>query len=237
MEKTIESRLALIPLFAGLSPDQLAPLSSATRAVSLKEGELLCKQGEPGDTMYLIDEGRLKVYIQGTDNKEVVLDILGPDDVIGELALLDGQPRSAYAQALSDCELLALDRAPFLQHLRQYPATAIHLLTYLSMRLRQTVLQAESLAVNDSVGRLAHVILFLAERDGEIEPGVVTSALRKKDLAAAIGCSEEWVTRMLQEWSRDGIIGMTGPRRLILHDVAALKALSHREDDQEPQPG
>ena len=224
--------LQLIPLFAGLDPKALEPLCAAARRIAIKEGEILFKQGEPGDTLYLIEEGRLKVFTTGADEQEVVLDIMGPDQVIGELALLDGGPRSASIQALSGCDLLALDREPFMGHLRQNPETAIHLLTYLSANLRQRVLQAETPAVSNSAARLAHALLFLAERDGQIEPGVVTSTLRVKDLAAAIGTSPEWVSQMLNEWCRDGIIGMSGARRLLLHDVRALLVLSQREDLQ-----
>jgi CRP/FNR family cyclic AMP-dependent transcriptional regulator len=222
--------LEIIPLFAGLSREALEPLCAATHRVMVSGGEILFKQGDPGQTMYLIEEGRAKVYTCGADNQEIVLDILGPDQVIGELALLDGKPRSATVQALSDCQLLALDREPFMAHLRQNPETAIHLLNYLSANLRQRVLQAETASVSDSTARLAQVLLFLAERDGEIEPGLVTSTLRTKDLAAAIGTSEEWVSQMLNEWCLDGIIGMTGSRRLLLHDVEALKVLSQRDD-------
>jgi CRP/FNR family cyclic AMP-dependent transcriptional regulator len=222
--------LEIIPLFAGLERKALEPLCAATHRVMVSEGEILFRQGDPGQTMYLIEEGRVKVCTRGADNQEIVLDILGPDQVIGELALLDGKPRSATVQALSDCQLLALDREPFMAHLRQNSETAIHLLNYLSANLRQRVLQAETASVSDSTARLAQVLLFLAERDGEIEPGLVTSTLRIKDLAAAIGTSEAWVSQMLNEWCLDGIIGMTGPRRLLLHDVEALKVLSQRDD-------
>jgi len=98
----------------------------------------------------------------------------------------------------------------------------------MSARLRQTGLQTESLSASDSQARLAQAILFLAERDGEVTAGLATSVLNKKDIAATIGTSEEWVNRTLSDWSRDGIIGITGGRRLLLHDVDALRALSGR---------
>jgi CRP-like cAMP-binding protein len=91
------------------------------------------------------------------------------------------------------------------------------------------VLQNEVVTVSSSATRLAHTLLFLAEKDGRIEPGLVTNTLNKKDIAAAIGTSEEWVEQMLAEWAREGIIGITGSRRLLLHDVEALRALSQRD--------
>jgi CRP/FNR family cyclic AMP-dependent transcriptional regulator len=222
---TAEPTLSLIPLFAGLTPEELEPLQALTRRVAVKEGQVLFTQGDPGETLYLIETGRLKVYTLDTEGQEVVLDIMGPDDVIGELALLDGQPRSATVEALSECDLLAIDREPFLAHLMQHPETALRLMEYLTRNLRQRVFHAETLALSHSAARLAHVLLFLAERDGRVEPGLVTATLNQKDLAAAVGTSEEWVHNMLAEWCRDGIIGMTGSRRLILHDVEALRAL------------
>lgn len=228
MSDEVVQALAGIPLFAGVDLDELAALSAGMHQVTLRENEMLFEQGQPGDSMYVVAEGELKVFTLGVGGREVVLDILGPQNVLGELSLLDGKARSAYARALTDCVLMALDRAPFLDHLHRHPETAIQLMTNLGTRLRQTMLQTETLAVSDSQARLAQAILFLAERDGEVSPGLATSILNKKDLAATIGTSEEWVNRTLSDWSRDGIIGITGGRRLLLHDVDAVRALSVR---------
>lgn len=230
MADAVGSMLSKIPLFAGLTPEQLDPLNDAVRRFSLKEGEVLFQKGEASDAMYLLETGSLRVFIHGPGGREVVLDILEPGDAVGEMGLIDGGPRSAYVQAAADCELLALDRKPFMDYLSEHADIAIRMMVYLVARQRQLVLQAETFTANDSSARLAHTLLFLAEKDGRIEPGLVTSSLRKKDLAAAVGTSEEWVTRTLTEWSHDGIIGMTGARRLLIHDVEALKALSHRDD-------
>ncbi len=229
MSNATQSRLAAVPLLAGLSTEELAVLDRSLRTVSLKEGETLFHQGDPGDALYIIESGQLKVCTHGTDNQEIVLNIMGTGDRFGELALLDGQPRVATIVALTDCELLALDRAPFIGYVWQRPEMAIRMLAHVSNQLRQRVVMHETLDTRDSVSRLAQVVLFLAERDGSVEPGVVTSTLNKKQMAEAIGTSEEWVTRMLAEWSQEGIIGMTGPRRLILHDVEALKRLTQHE--------
>lgn len=227
-EITVQT-LAAIPFFAGLGEAALAPLVETARVVTLGAGEVLCTQGEPGNTMYMVLDGRLKVSILGPEQQEIVLDIAGPDSVLGELSLIDGQPRSATIEALGDCTLVALDRDPFLQHLSQNALTALHLLHYLATTMRQRVLQNEVVTVSRSATRLAQTLLFLAEKDGRIEPGLVTNTLNKKDIAAAIGTSEEWVAQMLAAWCHEGIIGMTGARRLLLHDVEALRVLSQRE--------
>jgi CRP-like cAMP-binding protein len=230
MTDSIESRLTSIPLFAGLAPKELAPLRDVVRQLSLKEGKILFRKGEPGTTMYLLEQGSLKVYTLGAGDGETVLDILGPGDVIGELALLDGEPRSTFAEAISDCDLLALDRGPFMEYLRLHPETAITLLTNLSTRVRKLVVQPEPVSTKDNEARLAQVLLFLAERDGKIETGLVTSRLNQKNLAEAIGASEEWVSQKLADWCSVGVIGMTGSRRLLLHDVESLVQISHREE-------
>ncbi|MCD4686973.1 MAG: Crp/Fnr family transcriptional regulator [Anaerolineae bacterium] len=230
MSEITAETLAAIPLFAGLDESALAPLVAAARQVTLGAGEILCKQGAPGSTMFMVLDGRLKVFIQGPDEQEIVLDIAGPDNVIGELSLIDGQPRSATIEALSDCTLLALDRDPFMQHLAQNALTALHLLHYLTTIMRQRVLENEVVLTSSSATRLAQTLLFLAERDGRVAQGLITNRLNQKDLAAAIGTSEEWVAQMLAEWCREGIIGMTGARRLLLHDVDALRALSQHDD-------
>lgn len=228
-EETIEC-LRTVPLFRGLPADVLGPVCDRLRRFTLQQGEFLFQRGEPGTSLFIIEAGTLRVYTLGESERQVLLDLLGPGGVLGELALLDGRPRTAYAQAETDCEILALDRELFLEHLQQRPDTALRLLSNLSARLRQTVVQAESLSVRGSASRLAHVILFLADRDGEPQAGLVTPRLNRKDIAAAIGTSEEWVMQTLTEWSREGIIGMTGPRRLILHDVDALRLIADQEE-------
>jgi len=222
--------LQAVPLFRGLSPEALAPVCDTLRSFTLKQGEFLFRKGDSGNSMFIVESGKLRVYTLGESERHVLLDLLGPGDVLGELYLLDGRPRTAYAQAETDCVLWALDRAPFLAHVQSHPETAIQLLGNLSARLRQTVVQAESLALRGSASRLAQVVLFLADRDGEPQTGLVTSRLNRRDLAAAIGTSEEWVIQMLNEWSLEGIIGMTGPRRLLLHDVEALQRLAQQDE-------
>lgn len=228
MAEGIIDCLGTVPLFRELSAEALGDVCEQLRLFSLHQGEMLFQQGDPGTSMFIVDQGKLRVYTLGEGERHVLLDVLGPGDVIGELTLLDGRPRTAYAQAETDCDIFALDREPFLERLRDRPDTAIALMSNVSMRLRQTVFQAESVEVRGSASRLAHVVLFLADRDGETLTGLVTSRLNRKDIAAAIGTSEEWVTQMLSEWSRDGIIGMTGMRRLILHDIEALRAIARQ---------
>lgn len=230
MAEGLIDRLAAVPLFRGLSPDALSAVCDHLRRFTLKQGEMLFQKGDPGDSMFIVETGSVRVYTLGEGERQVLLDVLGPGDVLAELSLLDGRPRSAYGQAEADSELYALDREPFLQYLHAHPDTAIALLGNLSARLRQTVFQAESVTVRGSAARLAHVILFLADRDGEPQTGLVTSRLNRKDIAAAIGTSEEWVMQTLTDWSREGIIGMTGPRRLILHDVEALRLIAQQEE-------
>jgi len=222
--------LGAVPLFRGLSPDALGAVCDQVRHFRLRQGEMLFQKGDPGNSMFIVETGSVRVYTLGEGERQVLLDVLGPGDVLAELTLLDGRPRSAYAQAESDSDIYALDREPFLQRLMEHPESAIALLGNVSARLRQTVFQAEAVEVRGSASRLAHVILFLADRDGEAQTGVVTSRLNRKDIAAAIGTSEEWVMQMLTEWSRDGIIGMTGMRRLLLHDVEALRAITQQAE-------
>jgi len=228
MSDELLQALASIALFSGVSLDELASLAAGMYQVTLRENEMLFEQGQPGDTMYLIEEGELKIFTLGTGGREVVIDILSTGDVLGQLSLVDGKAHTVYARAMTDCLLMALSRGPFLDHMRQHPDTTVQLMANMSARLRQTGLQTESLSASDSQARLAQAILFLAERDGEVTAGLATSVLNKKDIAATIGTSEEWVNRTLSDWSRDGIIGITGGRRLLLHDVDSLRALSGR---------
>jgi CRP-like cAMP-binding protein len=222
------SRLSALPLFASLSEQQVGTIERSLRHVSVKMEGYVFQENDPGDAMYVIESGRLKVFIVGVDGEALELDILGPGDVLGELAVLDGKPRSASAVAITDCELLAIDRSNLMAVLRANPDVAIAMLGYVTGRMRQITLQTEALSLSDSTVRLGRVLLMLAERNGVIRPGVLTTSLQISELADVTGTSPDWVVRILNRWQDSSII-LISNQTLVLRDVATLKVLCRRE--------
>src|SRR5581483_6556683 len=130
--------LAHVPLFSGLAPSELETLGHSLRPRRYARGDIIFQQGDPGDTLYVIESGEVKVVLSSADGREAILTILGPGHFFGELSLLDSEPRSADVIAKEDCSLLALHRKDFQEFLGGHPHAAIKLLAVLSRRLRAT---------------------------------------------------------------------------------------------------
>lgn len=158
--------LRKVPLFSGLPEDELRAFAAALREKNVERGGLVLIQGDRGDALYLVAEGQVKVVLAGEDGREVILSVLGPGSVFGEMALLDDEPRSAHVVAMDRSSLLILRREDFQARLRSSPEVAIGLLRELSRRLRHADDTIGSLALRDVNGRIAHLLLELAAEEG-----------------------------------------------------------------------
>ncbi len=200
--------LAQIPLFAGLTADELAGLAVCLRGRPYRRGEVIFVQGDPGTSLYLIETGRVKIVLTSPEDKQVILAQLGPADFFGDLALLDGEPRSADAVAQEPSQLWLLQRNDFLRFLETRPAVATRLLAVLSRRLRRNARLLQDAAFLDIPGRLARVILDLAEAEGQPAGAglVVAWPLTQAELAAMVGATRESVNKWLRSYERRGLI-------------------------------
>ena len=200
--------LRQVPLFAALSSDDLATLATSLRRRRYPRGALIFVAGDPGTQLYLIERGRVKIGLTSSEGQEVVLTTLGPGDFFGDLALLDGEPRSADASALEDCQLLLLAREEFLHFLEAHPRVAVALLAVLSRRLRRNAQLVQDAAFLDLPARLASVLLQLTQAPGEPadqgEPS--TAQVTQAELAGRIGATRESVNRWLGIYERQGLI-------------------------------
>src|SRR5215207_3648382 len=129
--------LAQVPLFAPLPPDALDELSARLRRRPYNRGEAVFREGDPGTSLYIVQSGHVKLSLTSAEGREIIIDLLGPGDVFGELALLDGEPRSADAVATESSELLHLERDEFKRFVLQRPSLALELLAILSRRVRR----------------------------------------------------------------------------------------------------
>jgi CRP-like cAMP-binding protein len=157
--------LAVVPLFAEVDRQDLSKLVDQLRPRSYGKGEVVFVAGDPGTSLCVIDTGRVKLSLSSPDGREVILDLLGPGEVFGELALLDGESRSADAVAVEPTKLLLLHREAFVQFLRERPEMALTLLKVMSHRLRRVAQLVQDAAFLDVPARLARTILRLAVTD------------------------------------------------------------------------
>jgi len=200
MAVSVSTVLSKVPFFAGVPLDELETLATSLQRRTVKAGKAVFRQDDPGSSLYVIESGVVKVQRTSPEGKEVILTILGAGDFFGELALLDGEPRSADAVAKEDTALLVLERDDFLAFLDRAPAVATKLLAALSRRLRRTDQLVQDAAFLDVPARLARALLQLSE-----SPEAATG-LTQSELAAMVGASRESVNRWLQFYRRRGLI-------------------------------
>ena len=200
--------LAQVPLFAGYAAEELEPLAACMRRRRYARGETVFLQGDPGTSLCVIETGRVKLGFSSPEGREVLLDLLGPGDVFGELALLDGEPRSADAVSVEPTQLLLLRREDFLRFLEDRPRFAVQLLPVLSRRLRRDAQLVQDAAFLDVPARLARTLLRLAEAEGEVgEEGlVIRSRLTQSDLAALVGTTRETLNKWLGFYAEQALI-------------------------------
>ncbi len=215
--------ISRVPLFAGLNEQQFAALAARTSQTSLRRGEVLFEEGDLGDRLYIITEGKIKLGHSSEDGRESLLAILGPGEIIGELTLFDPGPRSTTATAVSSASLLSLDHADLVAVLDNSPEVAKHMLRALAQRLRRTNESLSDLVFSDVPGRVAKSLLDLADRFGTpSEGGVhVPHDLTQEELAQLVGASRETVNKSLADFVSRGWIRLEG-RAVTLLDVERL---------------
>jgi CRP-like cAMP-binding protein len=195
----VTSRLAQVPIFAGLDDAHLQALAAACRRRSVRAEETLFYEGDPGHTLVLIVSGQVRIQRVTPSGKLVVLALRGPGDHVGEMALLDGEPRSADAVTAEPCELLILERAELMTCLLDRPQIALNMLASMAKRLREAANQVEGFRELDVLGRVAAAILELVDSHGEpIAGGVrIRNRVTQQALADRIGATRVSVNKAL----------------------------------------
>lgn len=207
-----------VSIFSDLGEAELAALEQLAAVREYADGAVVVTQEEPGDALYVLVRGKVKVVLYGESGREIILSIFkSPGDFFGEMSLLDGEPRSASVIADAASRLLVLSRRDFHAHLERHPRTALRVLTELSRRLRRADAVIGNLALLDVYGRLAGKLRELAAAEGEeTEEGIVVRQRpTQAEIAATIGTSRETVSRALSDLARRGFVVMSG-KRLVL---------------------
>ena len=212
------------PLFAALDDEAAGALMESMTASHLERGDILFREGDRGDRLYVIGEGKIKLGRTSVDGRENLLAVLGPGEMFGELSLFDPGARTATATAVAETQLIALGHDDLNTFLSGRPAVAATLLAALARRLRRTNEALADLVFTDVPGRVAKALLDLSSRFGRpAEDGVlVPHDLTQEELAQLVGASRETVNKALADFVTRGWIKLEA-RAVVLMDVERLK--------------
>jgi CRP-like cAMP-binding protein len=225
------SALRQVELFAGLDEAVLRQIASVARPREFDRGDLLFIEGDVGDALLVLVSGSVTVFRTSPDGERAALTVLEPPDVIGEIALLDGAPRSASVEATEPTTVLSLSRPEFFALLRNQPSVLEPLMRQLGTMVRRLTEQAADHVFLDLAGRVAKALLRLAAPGS---PPVV--AITQSRLAEMSGGTRQSVNQVLGGFAQRGLVHLEG-RRVLLTDVAGLRRRAHLPPEPAPRPG
>ena len=208
------------PLFSALDDDASHALRASMVALKLNKGQILFKEGEEGDRLYVVVHGKIKLGTTSADGRENLLSILGPGEMFGELSLFDPEPRTSTATAVTDVRLVSLAHDAVMGLVTSSPQTSLELLRRLAQRLRKSNEVLADLVFADVPGRVAKAIMDLGERFGvQKEDGLhVNHDLTQEELAQLVGASRETVNKALADFASRGWVKLE-PRAVLVTDV------------------
>jgi len=223
----METRLLKkVPLFSQLDEDELEKIRELCVTQHYVKDRIILIEEEAGNTLFLLQRGRVKVSRISDDGREVILSILEPGDFFGELSLIDGKARSASVTAIENSEVLMLRRGDFLGLLEDYPQISISLMKELAARIRKSDSQIKSLSLQDAMGRVASSLIMLAEDHGRIRKGqvVIPKIPLQQDLANMAGTSRETISRVFRYLEDEDLILRSG-RKITIPDFNRFKKM------------
>jgi len=214
--------LRMNPMFADLGADELQRISSLCHTQHLGVGEALFRKGDPDDALFAVRRGQIRIETGGSDGSRLTLNFMGPGELFGEVAALDGQRRSADATAGEVTELFVLRRQDFLEHLEREPRVAIKIIQLLCQRIRWQSERMEESVLQPLPVRLARRLCALAADFGsEVH-------ISQQQLGVFVGAARESVNRQLQLWRKDGILDLQRGR-ILLQNMGKLTAVARNE--------
>ena len=218
------SVLRNIPLFRGLDQGDLEALANPLRERTYGRGTVILTQGQPGDALFVIGSGQVKVAVFAEDGREVILSVLGPGGFFGEMSLLDDEPRSAHVIAMTEATLFQLRREDFRARLKLSPGLSIAMLKELCRRLRRADETITGMALLDVNGRIASLLLHLARDEGGQR---ITRKLTHATIGQMVGASRETVSRTMRNLVVQGCITVNR-REIVLLAPDRLRVAAQR---------
>jgi CRP/FNR family transcriptional regulator, cyclic AMP receptor protein len=205
-------------LFQGVAPEDVEALGNQFEVIEAPRGTTLFQEGEPGDSLYIVLEGKVKLGRRSSDGRENLVAVMGPADQFGELSLFDPGPRTATAVVVTDARLARLPKQALQTWVQERPQIAIQLLHVIARRLRRTNTMLADLIFVDVPGRVAKQLLLLAQKFGSVDGGQlrVTHDLTQEELAQLVGASRETVNKALADFASRGWLRLEGKSVVIL---------------------
>ncbi len=217
--------LAKLPLFEGLSREELARLNEDLHRKVFPPGTNVITVAQPGEVVYLLLDGTVKIYVDQIDGTEVILAFLGPGDTFGEMGLVGTAGRSASVLTLEKCNCLSMDRAAFHRCLKSMSSLSYNLVKLLSRRVRLGNEQIQALSTLDVRGRVARQLLAFAQRYGETgsdDSVRIPLRLTQTDVASLVGASRERVNQVIVSFKEHEFISVDSGHHFTVHNVQAL---------------
>ncbi|MBV67102.1 MAG: Crp/Fnr family transcriptional regulator [Candidatus Marinimicrobia bacterium] len=218
--------LKSVNIFSDLSESELNSIQEICKTRKYPKNSMIILEEEMGDVVFIVMSGTVKITRVNDEGKEVILAMLGSGEVFGEMAILDGESRSANALSQENCEVVTINREDFLNLLKTNNKVSLNLMTEFAIRLRKSDQQIEALSLDDAEHRIGVSILNLAEELGVIRQGVVTveNLPYQQDIANMAGTSRETVSRVMKTFEDRGLITKTG-HKLSIPDYAFFKRI------------
>src|SRR5882757_3714498 len=211
------------PYFVDLEPEAFDQLCRYAKHTTLKRGATIFSKGDPGNSLVAVISGTVKISISSPDGRNAILNLIGAGEIFGEIALLDGQPRSADCTANTNCELFIIDRREFIPFVRSQPTLAMKFIELLCARLRWTSDQVEQIILQNLPGRLASALLRLTEKH-KPSPGR-TITVTQQEISEMVGMSRESINKQLRAWESRGWVRLEHGAIVVL-DAGSLQALA-----------
>ena len=212
------------PYFADLEPEAFEQLFRYAKLTTFKRGATICSKGDPGNSLFAVISGTVKISVSSPDGRNAILNLIGAGDLFGEIAVLDGQARTADATANTNCEIYVIDRRDFLPFVRSQPALAMKFIEILCTRLRWTSDQVEQVILQDLPGRLAATLLGLIEKR-KLDPNSRTIAVTQQEISEMVGMTRESINKQLRAWAARSWVRLEHGAIVVL-DAEALRGLA-----------
>jgi len=218
------------PYFADLEPEAFDQLCRYAKPTSLKRGAAIFSKGDPGNSLIAVISGTVKISVSSAGGRSAILNLIGPGEIFGEMAVLDGQARSADATANTNCEIFVIDRREFLPFVRSQPALAMKFIELLCARLRWTSDQVEQIILQNLQGRLASALIRLTEKH-KPSPKGRSIAVTQQEISEMVGMTRESINKQLRAWAaRDWVRLEHGA--IVVLNVEMLRELAEAGGDE-----
>ena len=212
------------PYFSDLEPEAFDQLCRYAKHTTLKRGATICSKGDPGNSLFAVISGTVKISTSSADGRSAIFNLIGPGEIFGEVALLDGLARTADATANTNCEVFVIDRREFIPFVKSQPALAMKFIELLCMRLRLNSDQVEQVILQNLPGRLASALIRLTEKH-KLAPGGRTIAVTQQEISEMVGMTRESINKQLRAWAARNWVRLEHGAIVVL-DAEALQELA-----------